>query len=443
MASGDTNSQQNSPNSRKLDPTDIALPPGYQIEVFAEGLTTPINIDFTNDGHMLVADSGDTDRDGKVLKYNGSGFDVIADGFNWPLTGVNAHNDKIYVSHRRFVTTIMPDGTMEDIIGGLPSNGDHHNNRVVFGPDGKMYYGQGTATNTGVPGLDNAWVPDNPFFHDRPGSPIVLKGENFESATFLENFPERKTVTGAFKPFGVSTYAGELIDGITRANGSIMRANPDGSDLELVCWGLRNPFRINFDSHNRLFAANHGMDIRGSRPVANSPDEFQWIRPGMWYGWPDYTGGLPVTLPQFKPKGKPQPSFLLARHPMHPPKPFTTFQPHSATMGFNFSNNPDFGFDGEAFIAEFGAIIPTNTGEEQPYGVGHRVSTINMENGEINTFAINYSGLPANRTNGGGFERPIDAVFGPDGALYIADYGIFTAEGPVQNTGVIWKVVRV
>src|SRR5699024_7836612 len=137
-------------------------------------------------------------------------------------------------------------------------------------------------------------------------------------------------------------------------------------DLELVCWGLRNPFRINFDRNNRLFAANHGMDIRGSRPVANSPDEFQWIRPGMWYGWPDYTGGLPVTLPQFKPKGELQPSNLLARHPMHPPKPFTTFQPHTATMGFNFNNNADFGYEGDAFIAEFGAIIPTNTGENRP-----------------------------------------------------------------------------
>src|SRR5699024_9612482 len=130
-----------------------ALPPGYKIEVFAEGLTTPINIDFTNDGDMLVADSGGPERDGKVLKYNGKGFDVIADGFNWPLTGINAHEGKIYVTHRRFVTTVEPDGTMEDIIDGLPSNGDHHNNRVVFGPDGKMYYGQGTATNTGVPGL--------------------------------------------------------------------------------------------------------------------------------------------------------------------------------------------------------------------------------------------------------------------------------------------------
>ncbi len=59
---------------------------------------------------------------------------------------------------------IQPDGTKEDIIEGLPSNGDHHNNRVVFGPDGKLYFGQGTATNSGVVGRDNGWVKEHPFF---------------------------------------------------------------------------------------------------------------------------------------------------------------------------------------------------------------------------------------------------------------------------------------
>ena len=29
-------------NSRKLDPSDILLPPGYKIDVFANGLTTPM-----------------------------------------------------------------------------------------------------------------------------------------------------------------------------------------------------------------------------------------------------------------------------------------------------------------------------------------------------------------------------------------------------------------
>lgn len=153
-------------------------------------------------------------------------------------------------------------------------------------------------------------------------------------------------------------------------------------------------------------------------------------------------GGLPVTMPQFKAEGQPQPKFLWAEHPMQPPQPFAVFQPHSSAMGFNFNCSPGFGPVGDACVAEFGAIIPTNTGGIPLYDVGHRVSRINMANGEISTFARNYSGLPAHLTGGGGFERPIDAVFGPDGALYIADFGIYTASGPTPETGVIWKVTR-
>lgn len=427
---------------RKINPEDICLPPGYRIEAFAENLTTPINILFTRAGDMLIADSGVADGNGKVLKLTKCGFSLIADGFNPPLTGINEYQGNLYVSHRRFVTIIRPNGKKVDIIDGLPSDGDHQNNRVVFGCDGKMYFGQGTATNTGVVGKDNDWVPEHPFFHDYPGANITLRGVNYRSSTFLEDFPDRQAITGAYSPFGVSTRPGERVEGVLRANGSILRANPDGSNLELVVWGLRNPFRIQFDKCNRLFAANHGMDVRGSRPVANSPDEFQLIRPGCWYGWPDYTGGMPVTLPMFRPDNEPQPTFLLSQHPMRPPKPFTTFQPHSATMGFSFNENPRFGEVGDAYISEFGAIVPTNTGGKPLFNVGHRISRIDMSNGAVSTFARNRSGLPAHITNGGGFERPIDAVFGPDGALYIADFGIFTAQGPIKKTGVIWKITR-
>ncbi|HJF32940.1 MAG TPA: hypothetical protein K8V56_14355 [Sporosarcina psychrophila] len=428
--------------SRKIDPRDIQLPSGYTIDVFAAGLTTPINITFTGKGEMLVADSGITDGNGKVLKLTQQGFTVIADGFNPPLTGITEYQGNIYVAHRRYVTMILPDGTKKDVIEGLPSNGDHHNNRVVFGPDGKMYFGQGTATNSGVVGKDNSWVKEHPFFHEYPGGRITLKGQGFQTSSFLDSFPDRLTTTGAYVPFGIAAYPGKTVDGITRANGSILRANADGSELELVSWGLRNPFRIRFDRYNRLFAANHGIDVRGSRPIANSPDEFQWIRPGVWYGFPDFTGGLPVTSPQFKPEGKPQPTFLLAEHPMQPPRPVATFPAHSAVMGFSFNESPAFGPVGDAYIAEFGANAPVTTGGKPLPRVGHRVSRIDMQTGQVHVFALNRSGLPASETHGGGFERPIDAVFDAMGVLYVADFGLFAGENAIPETGVIWRVTK-
>jgi glucose/arabinose dehydrogenase len=289
----------------------------------------------------------------------------------------------------------LVNGKKVDILSGLPSFGDHHNNRVVFGPDGKMYFGQGTATNSGVVGPDNDWVVFYPFFHDYPGEDITLNYLNFESKNLLSDTGET-AYTGAYSPYGVpNTMQNEVVKGIVKASGSILRANLDGSELEQVAWGLRNPFRLRFDENYQLFCANHGADVRGSRPIANCPDEFQLIVPGTWYGWPDYTGGQPVTLPEYRPENGPQPQFLLRDQPSLPPEPFALFTPHAAIMGFDFNYNPDFGTYGNAFIAEYGSEAPETTGGKPLPGVGHRISEIDMTNGKVYTFAINKSGVAA------------------------------------------------
>jgi glucose/arabinose dehydrogenase len=213
------------------------------------------------------------------------------EGFNPPLTGINYHNGNIYVSHRGFITIIKPDGTKEDIISRLPGFGDHHNNQVVFGCDGKMYFGQGTATNSGVVGLDNeGWNQKFPYFHDYPGAPIVLNGQNFKTKNIHVPLDKMPAYTGAYSPFGIPNMALESVKGIKCASGSILRANPDGSNLELVAWGLRNPFRMKFDRYNRLFCANHGADVRGSRPIDKCPDDaaktiFKFSKPFSNHGF--------------------------------------------------------------------------------------------------------------------------------------------------------------
>lgn len=430
---------------REIDPQDIKVPDGYKVDVFAQGLNTPISMLFTGNGDVLVADSGVLSGSGKLLRLTHCGFEIIAEGFNPPLTGINCLGEDIYVSHRGFITIVKPDGTKEDIISGLPSFGDHHNNQVDFGPDGKMYFGQGTATNSGVVGLDNGWIEQYPFFHDYPGDNIILEGENFRTPNVQTMDPDDYTFTGAYSPFGVPTTPNETVKGIVRSNGSIMRANLNGSDLELLVWGLRNPFRLKFDKYYRLFSTNHGTDVRGSRPIANCPDEFHLICPGAWYGWPDYSAGLPVTLPQFQVEGYPQLNFLIKNHPMMPPRPFTTFTSHSAIMGFDFNYNNDFGPCGDVYMAEFGSLAPGTTGGKPLPGVGHRVSKVNMQTSEVTEFAINKSGFAASYTGGGGFERPIDVVFGPDNAMYIVDFGVNDKDNPggyYPKSGVIWKIIK-
>jgi glucose/arabinose dehydrogenase len=427
---------------RELDPNRISVPEGYQIEVFAQGLNAPIGMVFTETGDMLIADSGLATMNPQVLRMSNSGIEVVAEGFNVPLTGINYKNGRIYVSHKGVITVINRDGTRQDIISGLPSYGDFSNNRVEISNDEKIYFGQGTATNSGVVGLDNRWLYEYPYFHDIPGSYIILNEVNFETNNVL--IPAMSpAITGAFSPFGVpNVQQHEVKAGSLLASGSVLRANLDGSNLELVAWGLRNPFYMKFDNLNRLIISNQGMDARGSRPIANALDELFLYVQGAWYGWPDYSGGEPVTMPRFTPIRGRKPELLLETIPSNPPSPTAVFPTGSTIMGFDFNETVDFGPIGDIYIACFGRVRYEESSEYIHSGVGHRIMRVNVLNGEILTFAINKSGFPEEA----GLSRPSDVVFGPDGAMYITDMAIANIEVPnvyQPNSGVIWKISKI
>ena len=434
-------------SNRYLNPADITIDNGYAIEVFAEGLDTPSSILFTDHGDMIIANSGVTSGTPDVLILRNGTFESIARDFIVPIYGINYRNGEIYVSHRGIISVLDLFGNKRDIISGLPSYGDYSNSRVDFGPDGKMYFGQGTATNSGVVGTDNLWVPNYSFFCDAAGSPIILNGQNYRTENALIANDHETIYTGAFSPYGELNNPHEVRKGVLKASGSILRANIDGSGMELVAWGLRAPVYIKFDD-DRLFVSNNGYDIRGSRPIANAPEEFLLITPDIWYGWPDYAGGEPVTLPRFRPEGAPQPEFLMSCHPNIPPRPFALFPPDSFIVGFAFNKNKNFGSLGDIYIAEFGSFrINTIGGLTQLYPTnGYKISKINPVTGNVTTFAINKSGFPSYLTREGGFGRPVDLAFGPDGALYVTDMGTSPIDDPnyiIPNTGVIWRITRI
>lgn len=432
---------------RYLNTNDINVAPGYRIEVYAEGLNSPSSLLFLDDGTMIIADSGYITGNPSISRQVDNHFEIMAEGFNVPLIGITYRDGNIYAAHGGTITLIRKDGTREDIITGLPSNGDYSNCRVAFGTDNKMYFGLGTATNSGVVGNDNLWLKDHPRHHDYPGGYILLRGQNFKTDNVFLGSASETILTGAFSAYGEANSPNEIRKGVIKASGSILRSNLDGTEMELVAWGLRSVAYIKFDEEGRLFVSNNGYDIRGSRPIANAPDEFHIITPGIWYGWPDYAGGQPVTLERFRPEGREPVEFLLLNHPNVPPEPFAKFPPESTIIGFDFNNNSTFGRQGDVYIAEFGSIMPRTYGgiTTSFLGTGHRISRIDMFTGGVSTFAINKSGFSATITREGGFGRPADIAFGPDGAMYIVDMGMNLIEDTnvfIPNTGVIWRISR-
>ncbi|HEX8598288.1 MAG TPA: PQQ-dependent sugar dehydrogenase [Chloroflexia bacterium] len=431
---------------RKFDSTHIKLPDGYRVEPVVINLSVPTTAVFDG-SDLLVAESGWANTaPPRVLRIKPDWTtQVVAEaGLEGPVTGLRVHEGQVYVSHRGKVSVVEADGKLRDIVTGLPSEGDHQNNNIVLGPDGKIYMSQGTVTNSAVVGIDNylfGWLPEKPQLHETPCKDITLVGENFETDNPLTEADDKVT-TGAYKPFGTPSTPGETIKGSVKCGGSIVRFNPDGSGFELVAWGLRNPYGLEFDDEGQLWSTFHGADVRGSRPVYNDPDYLVRVEQDAWYGWPEFFAGEPVTAEQFNAPGEPKPQFLWQDHPPLT-QPYAMFETHEATNGLAFSPGGDFGFEGHAFIAMFGTYAPVTTGiNMQP--VGFRVVRFDTNTKEIHDFASNVLPGPSYINQQLGFDRPSDVVFGPDSSLYVVDWGAstITDEGLKLTplTGAVWRI---
>jgi glucose/arabinose dehydrogenase len=446
---------------RAINVADIALPSGYRISAVASGLTFPTGVTFDDSGTPYVVESGYSYGEvwtaPRLVRINtdGSLQEIARGGRNGPWTGVTFSRGSFYIAEGGEleggrILRIGTDGRITPLIENLPSKGDHHTNGPVFGPDGKLYFGQGTATNSAVVGEDNArfgWLKRFPDFHDTPCRDITLTGANFETDDPTGKAGSARVTTGAFSPLGHPTSHGQTIRGALPCNGAVMRINPDGSGLELVAWGFRNPFGLAFSPGGRLYVTDNGYDDRGSRPVWGAGDLLWQVTPGGWYGWPDFSGSDRVSSKDYQPPGKSVPPQLLQTQPGTPPKPAAILGVHASSNGFDFSCSAAFGHAGHAFIAEFGDQSPETGKSLHP--VGFRVVSVNPDDGSIQDFATNkgeHNG-PASKIGSGGLERPVAARFNPSGnALYVVDFGVMTigAKGPEpqQRTGVLWKITR-
>ncbi|HEY7835495.1 MAG TPA: hypothetical protein VIG30_18105 [Ktedonobacterales bacterium] len=462
------------------------LEPGFRLERVLGGLTFPTSVTFDGASQIYVVDGGfaygPTYTPARILRLPaewepGAGgadasdvAEVVCDvGLQGPVTGVAFFEGRLYVAHRGRISVVETGGALRDVLTGLPSYGDYQNNKIAFGPDGKLYFGQGTATNSGVVVLDNArygWLRRHPEVCDIPAHDVTLTGQNFTTPNPLGETGTTAT-TGAYSPFGTATTAGQVVRGALPCTGAVLRCAPDGSDLELVAWGLRNPFGLCFDGAGRLLVTEDGPEVRGSRPIGNgAPDNLYEVRAGDYFGWPDYYGGMPVSDPALDPTagadandhtggGEADPGLLLARpEPLlrdAPPvsrQPLARFQPHATPGGFDLARGAAFGYAGDAFVTLFGDISPFASGGVT-LRAGHGVARVDLATGAIHPFLL---AMPPEAPEGGDPHvvdpfRPVDARFDAAGAaLYVVDFGaveLTMRDSKVHpGSGGLWRIRR-
>lgn len=287
----------------------------YKINIKDDDLGYEIKYKGLKNSRDFVVDAGNNyyiaykDRI-QLINNDGSSFDLFKDK-SLNINSVEYQDDKLYYSSDNKVYYYdLRKKEHKLLVDNLPNLGDYKEIKLKLKND-ELFISIGAATNSGIVGNDNKWLSTNPYHHDISPKDVTVKGLNFGSEK-----------TGAFVPYKTKNTAGQIIPGHMPGNASIVRYNITTGYLETFAWGIRNVNSMSFNSEGRLVASVGGMEDRGLRPISGDVDYIYEIKGGLWYGWPEYSGGDPVTSPRFRGENNKKVNFILENHPTtNPPAP--------------------------------------------------------------------------------------------------------------------------
>jgi glucose/arabinose dehydrogenase/cytochrome c5 len=413
-ASSDAQSKTACPDSG----AGITLPSGFCATVFADGIgharqltVAPNGVVYANtwsgkyygndrphDGGFLVA-LQDTKGTGKADVVRRFGPDAPAGGKGG--TGIALYNGHLYAEANDQIVRyqlpsgdIVPNGSPEVIISGLPESGDHPMHPFAIDGQGTMYVSSGAASNSCQ--LQNRTLE----------SPGMMPCAELETRAGIWRYDANKAAQ-AFSP------------------------------QERFATGLRNGEGIAFDSAGRIFATQHGRDqlsqnwpkLYSTQVGADEPaEELVLIEQGADYGWPECYYDLDqkklVLAPEYGGDGGKTVGVCAQKR-----EPVAAFPGHWAPMDVVIYQGQNFpaAYRGGAFLSFHGswnrAPLP-----QGGYNVVFQPLTDGKASGSYLLFSDGFAG--GHEDPGAAVHRPTGLAVGPDGSLYIAD----------DQGGRIWRV---
>jgi glucose/arabinose dehydrogenase len=350
-------------------------PSGFKVDLYASGLDNPRLLRAAPNGDLFVAESAP----GRVKIFRGinpggssTQVEVFAAGLRQPF-GIAFYPPGpdpqfVYVANTDSVVRfpyrngdLKARGPEQVVVPDLPGGGrlqggGHWTRDVVFSPDGKrMFISVGSRSN--VDDTDN-----NPGEHNRA---------------------------------------------------CILVANPDGSQLRVFAWGIRNAVGIEVHPQTgELWASVNERDGLGDNLP---PDYVTRVQEGGFYGWPWYYSG-----------GNQDPRHE-GKHPELRGKvivPDVLVQAHNASLQMTFCREGPFPREylGDMFAAQHGSW-------NRSVRTGYEVIRVPLENGRATGEYIDFlTGFTT--ADGQVWGRPVGVTFGRDGSLFVTD----------DSSNAIWRV---
>jgi glucose/arabinose dehydrogenase len=475
----------------------VMIREGFQMEMVIGGLDEPTSVALY-EGKLLVSlNSTDTPRvievDDRESTPLLAGTDLPEGTLMPPLTSVRVNGEDIWITHRQMgvngwtVGAISrfshddPRGSFRTVITDLPSQGDHYTEDLAFGADGRVYFAQGSATNSSLVGPDNAsWLMDAPTFRDFPPVDVELAAAAYKTPDPTSSDPSAEATTAPYSRFNSGPVAdgtrvmaptgSRPVEGMVAGTASVYSFDAQAADptasLRLEAWGFRNPYGIGFDPRDpsRLFVSNNGADVRSmeengqvkvveARPVANDLDDLFVVnvadRRVEFFGWPDFFHdqatrmALPITDPAIcNPGAAPDLgpcrfAFSRAfRETLQVDDAFAQLQLHSSANKFDFSPGQSFGTEGDIFIAETGSFPPV-TGATT--FTGFKVVQVDRT-GKVTDFVANRSEDQDGILDPAVMNKPIDVKFTDPNTMIIVDLGVVDPAKVIPSSGKIWRI---
>ena len=291
--------------------------------------------------------------------------------------------------------------TRQDVITGLPrSTANHSVNSLHFGPDGRLYIAISGNTGAGAPNSADSEFRDRP---EQPLSAAILvadvKAPGFEGSC--------ATPVGGF---GV----------------------PATCDVTTHATGMRNSYDFTFHSNGSMYATDNGLGVTGSFPPSPTPnctglastqpwdqggqnpgeqDDFLYrVQAGKYYGHPNpYRNECVFKAGQYQGVGA-----------------LPNYAPPLISLGRKKSSNGIIEYKGSAFAGALqGSLLVAN------YSQGDDIVRVRLSADGLTALGID--------SVAGGFSDPLPLVEGPDGTIYVGEFGSSVITALVPRTSGIWS----